>query len=167
MRRVIYLLGPSGAGKTTLCRALLGPRTHTQGRWTIGARCAAAGPYTGNTLDGGDSLPRCMPVVEAMLDEIDSLPYGMPVLLDGQRWGAWAMAALRGKVTRVALLLIAPTRILVARRKDRGSPALRARMLDGQARSLRALARQADCGVDIDATKSPAAVLAAASKVVW
>lgn len=161
-RAVLFVVGPSGVGKTTLVRALLGSPTGELARWTVGTRCAAAGPYTGATLDGGDSLPGCMPVVEKMLDTMDLvLPPGLPVLLDGQRFGAWAMTRLAGKATLVAVWMRAPVHVLASRRALRGSSGLPVSALDGQASAAGRVAAMADVRVIVDATQAREAIVRA------
>lgn len=163
MRTVVFVVGPSGVGKTTLVRHLLG-RSTTLERWTVGSSWAAAGPYTGATLDGPDLLPRSMAVVESMLDRLDAvLPVGMPVLLDGQRFGAWAIARLKGKARRVVVVLQAPVPVLLTRRAARGSSGLMASALEAQAREAQAIAANGDACVMLDATQ-PVSLIAAA---VW
>jgi ribose 1,5-bisphosphokinase PhnN len=168
MRKVIFVMGASGVGKTELVRGLLGVGARTSGRWTIGSRCAAAGPYVGAVLDGPDQLPRTQNVVESMLDRMDSeVPAGLPILLDGNRFGGWAIERLRGKAAIAAILLTAPTHILLSRRTARGSHGLSAARLEGAARQCALTASMAGRMVRVDASQGKSAVLIAAQRVVF
>jgi hypothetical protein len=105
MRSFLFLLGAPGAGKTTVTRALLGTPTSTLDRWTVGQKFAAAGPYTGAVLDGPDSLPYSNVLLEKALERGLLLPPHLVAIFDGERFGAWARDALRGRARAVAVFL--------------------------------------------------------------
>jgi hypothetical protein len=123
MRPFLFLLGAPGAGKTTVTRALLGPKTAFIDRWTIGARFAAAGPYTGAALDGPDSLPFSRALLAKVLERGLQLQRHTVPILEGERFAAaWALEALKGRAQPRAVLLNAAIPTLRSRRAKRGSP---------------------------------------------
>lgn len=161
MRRAIFLLGASGVGKTTVARALLGSALRCDGRWTIGTRAAAAGSYGGSVLDGADTLPRSRSVVEAMLERMEAeLPLGLPVLWDGQMGADWALAYLRGRCNRVAVLLTCPCGVLKARRTARGSPPMSDASYAAQAARWDRLSQSADRRVVVSTDRAVSIVIA-------
>jgi cytidylate kinase len=167
MRKVIFVMGASGVGKTELVRGLLGAARSTVGRWTLGNGFAAAGPYTGAALDGPDQLPHTQNVVESMLDRMDAeLPGNLTVLLDGNRFGGWALERLMGKATCVAVFLSAPSNVLLARRTRRGSGGLSAARLEGSQKQCALTASMAGRMVRVDATQPAVAVLAAVKRAI-
>lgn len=93
MSLILYVLGPPGVGKTTLVRSLLGPKTQTIGRpkWTIGDHHIAAGHYTGETFDGGDTVAyngarECLEYWNSTLREL--LESTSLTILDGDRFSS-------------------------------------------------------------------------------
>lgn len=163
-RTVVFVLGASGSGKTTLCRALLGPWAAFDGRWSVGSGVVAAGPYTGATLDGIDSLPHSRAFAQAMLSRINDLPRGV-ILLDGG-FGAWALDFLRGRAHRVAVLLEAPPVVLARRRLVHGSPFIPTERLEASAASQARLSCAADRRHVVDATLEGWQVVASVRRVL-
>lgn len=167
MRRIVWVLGPSGVGKTTIVRHVLGEH-HVVNRWSIGARCAAAGPYTGLVLDGPDQLPKTRAVTAKMLDRLETtVPPGLPVLLDGQRFGKWSVEYMKRRpVRRVGALLTARIATLIRRRHQRGSPPLPAPKLEAQVRTWKRLADSLDEVHVVDTEQAPQATMNAFARAL-
>lgn len=105
---VVWILGAPATGKSTLVKSLLGSQTHVSGRWTVGTKCAAPGPYTVGLKDGADAV---------LTSVLGSVPSNRILLLDGERYAQpWAADLMRPKATLIAVLLEAPIPTLQARR---------------------------------------------------
>jgi GTPase SAR1 family protein len=162
MRRVAFLLGPPGVGKTTLTRSLLGPKIKTDlvKGWTIGDGFCAAGRYVGSIHDGPDALPYSNALLENILEDICQLPDdGTVVLFDGARFARdWVFAALKGKAQRVAVLLTAGIPTLRQRRELRGSVRMPDEWYRKEIEWADRVSRSLDRRYVVDASRSPATV---------
>jgi energy-coupling factor transporter ATP-binding protein EcfA2 len=150
VRRLVFVLGCPGVGKTTLVRHLLGQDRREIGRWT------ALGPYKGDPLDGADQLPHARAVIERSLERLfTDVPPELVALLDGTRFGHQDDEITRGRFDRIALLLTASPATIARRRAQRGSPGAAPEWLERQTTRARrladAIALDGQCiGVDTD-----------------
>ena len=133
MRRILWIVGPPGVGKTTFVRTLLDADGYLvqKPKWTVGENVCAAGHYTGGAFDGADTVPyngaaACLDFWEKQLST------KRVTIFDGDRFSnrkvidwARAQAPLAGQVGEPVelrvLLMTAPKEILDARRAARGS----------------------------------------------
>lgn len=163
-RPVALILGCPGVGKTELVRKLLGQETHTIGRWTVGPMFCALGPYTGTTVDGADSLPYAPPVFLKAFAQLNGELAGIVALLDGVRFGPWALAPLKATGRPlIAVLLEASSATIHRRRAERGSPTMLDSWVQSHVTRARLLAQdvkrsQGGRSVVIDAERASAVV---------
>lgn len=165
MKHAVFLLGAPGVGKTELTRGLLGTGAYVDGRWTVGKRFIAAGPYTGNVFDGPDALPTSVHVVRAMIHE--TVSKSLPGLFDGERFCAWTVKELKAQTVCVALFLEAPIEVLRERRAKRGSPPVLDNWLIAKEKSARIVASVCSRVKTIDANQKPQRVLADAYRALY
>lgn len=126
---ILYVLGPPGVGKTTLVRALLGEERQlvpSPTKWTIGQDHVAAGHYTGDTFDGGDTVGysharACLEYWNTTLRPL--LDPTSLTILDGARFSTAPSLAYLGNVgARIGgVHLVASSESLKARCAARGS----------------------------------------------
>lgn len=130
-RCVLFVVGPPGAGKTTLVREVLGyPDTYVimKPKWTISndrnRTVCAAGHYTGAVFDGADQVPyngaaAALDYWKRYLSETAKL-----TIFDGDRFSnagvVEQLKAMPGFVVK-CLHLTVPNELLVQRREERGS----------------------------------------------
>lgn len=94
-RRVLFVIGAPGTGKTTAVRTMMGPPSYrlANPKWTIyharGGTVAAAGHYTGNTFDGADTIPYSG--AKAALDYWWTYLTPWLTILDGDRFSNQSM----------------------------------------------------------------------------
>jgi energy-coupling factor transporter ATP-binding protein EcfA2 len=163
VRRVAFLWGASGSGKSTITSALLGPSPQVLGRWSIGAECASPGVYTrGEAVTGADKLVKAPAMWRALISPevmVRDIPPHLPVVLDGQRFAEWAIEALHGQALRIGIVLLNSPKTLGARRRARGSPYIHEGMLAGQQRRWQTLVGRCDRGYEVDGERSLAQVV--------
>lgn len=128
MKTTLFLVGPPGAGKTTLVRAVLAGADEAarylvpRPKWTVAGDVAAAGHYTGGTFDGADTVPY-NGAADALAFWEASFRDKRLTIFDGDRFSnAAAVERVRRSAGRVACAyLFAAEADLAARRAARGS----------------------------------------------
>jgi len=161
LRPVVFVAGCPGVGKSAVCRALLGVQGPPVGRWSVGSRFCALGPYSGTTHDGADALPVASAVFAKAFGQLDD-PTLAPLvaLLDGVRFGRWVLPYLeRSLRPRLSVLLSAPAEVLAARRQGRGSKPVSRVWLDTEIAQARRAASEFGRVVQVDANRSLQAVV--------
>ncbi len=131
-RVALWIVGPPGAGKTTLARSFLGFDDGKgaalvlvqKPKWSIafGGRVVAAGHYTGATFDGADTIGYSggAAVLDYWLRELQ--PRAELTIFDGDRLShKGALEFVRGHVDRVEVQHVtASPDVLAARYAARG-----------------------------------------------
>jgi len=110
-RTALWIVGAPAVGKTTLARALLGPRPYTligPPKWTCAGRTIAAGHYEGKTFDGADSVPYNGVLPALYYWQVTFAPVVTLTIFDGDRFSyTKAVEFVRAHVDRVACVYVA------------------------------------------------------------
>jgi ABC-type cobalamin/Fe3+-siderophores transport system ATPase subunit len=138
-RRILFVLGCPGVGKTTLVRGLLGDAPALDGDWTV-------------------LLPERVTTAGALARLSEVHPQWSLAVLDGIRFFTHDVATARQYGEVLGVLLVAPRATISRRRLERGSRPASCLFLDRQTNRARAMA-QALGASEIDATMSKAEVL--------
>ena len=123
----LFIVGPPGVGKTTITRFLLGYNVILveKPKWTIGLGSCAVGHYSGQTFDGGDTVPYngvndCLDFWNKELLPKQQLSLTM---FDGDRFSNRGVIDffVERNIRVLAVHINAPEEKLEQRRKERGS----------------------------------------------
>lgn len=124
-RVALFIVGPPGAGKTTIARELLGKVTDIipKPKWSLSDNKCAVGHYVGNVFDGGDTVPY-NGVKDCLNYWCKNLYDRELTIFDGDRFSTRNVIEFLQTQHNLSIKIAhisAPERILEDRRKKRGS----------------------------------------------